>query len=54
LLLLTMMDIVQRVFVPCPVLGAAVGSLIDGATGAASGFLVPAGPLLIAWMFGTR
>jgi len=46
--------ILQRTVVFSPVLGAAVGYLVDGATGAASGFLIPTGPLLIAWIFGTR
>ncbi len=48
------MGILQRTIVFCPVLGAAVGYLVDGATGAALGFLIPTGPLLIAWIFGTR
>ncbi len=54
MLFLVVVDIVQRVFVLCPVLGAAVGYLVDGVTGAASGFLIPVGPLIVAWLFGTR
>jgi len=46
--------ILQRTVVCSPVLGAAVGYLIDVATAAASGFLIPAEPLLIAWIVGTR
>ena len=34
-----------------PVLGAAAGYLIDGAVGATSGFVIPLGPLLMAWLF---
>jgi len=44
--------ILQRTVVFPP--GAAVGYLVDGATGAASGLLIPAEPLLIVWIFGTR
>ncbi len=48
------MDIVQKVFMFCPVLGAAAGYLVDGVTGATSGFLIPTGPLIVMWLFGTR
>jgi hypothetical protein len=48
------MDIVSRAFLLGPVLGAAVGYLVDGLTGAASGFTIPLGPLILAWVFGPR
>jgi hypothetical protein len=44
----------ERIFMLCPVLGAAVGYLVDGVTGAVSGFLIPVGPFIVAWLFGTR
>ena len=47
-------DIVQKAFMFCPVLGAAAGYLVDGVTGATSGFLIPTGPLIVMWLFGTR
>jgi hypothetical protein len=28
--------------------------LVDGVTGATSGFLVPVGPLVLVWLFGAR
>ena len=37
----------------CPVLGAAAGHLVDGVTGATSGVLIPMGPLIVMWLFGT-
>lgn len=46
------MDIVQLAIVLVPVLGAAVGYLIDGITGATSGFVIPIGPLVVAWLVG--
>ena len=41
------MDIVQLALVLGPLLGAAVGYLIDGVTGATSGFVIPIGPLVV-------
>jgi len=46
-------DIVQKAFMFCPVLGAAAGHLVDGVTGATSGVLIPMGPLIVMWLFGT-
>jgi hypothetical protein len=37
-----------------PVLSAAAGYLLDGVVGAASGLLIPLGPCIVAWLFGTR
>ncbi len=37
-----------------PLLGAAAGYLADGMTGATSGFVIPIGPLILAWLFGER
>lgn len=37
-----------------PLLGAAAGYLVDGATGATSGFVIPIGPLVVAWLVGGR
>ena len=37
-----------------PVLSAAAGYLLDGMVGAASGLFIPLGPLIVAWLFGTR
>ncbi|MGH7412694.1 MAG: hypothetical protein ACREKJ_00640 [Candidatus Rokuibacteriota bacterium] len=48
------MDIVRRGFMLFPVLGAAVGYLVDGLTGATSGFLIPMGPSVVVWLFGAR
>jgi hypothetical protein len=48
------MDLAQKAFMFCPVLGAAAGYLVDGVTGATSGFLIPMGPLVVAWLFGER
>lgn len=47
-------DIVQKVFMFCPVLGAVVGYSVDGIAGAMSGFVIPMGPLIMMWLFGTR
>jgi hypothetical protein len=47
-------DIVRKAFMFCPVLGAAAGYLVDGVTGATAGFLIPMGPLVLAWLFGGR
>ena len=46
------MDIVQLAIVLGPLLGAAVGYFIDGTTGATSGFVIPIGPLVVAWLLG--
>jgi len=48
------MDIVQLAIVFGPLLGAAVGYLIDAVTGATSGFVIPIGPLVVAWLVGGR
>jgi len=48
------MGIVQLAIVLGPLLVAAVGYLIDGVTGATSGFLIPIGPLVVAWLVGGR
>jgi hypothetical protein len=49
------MGIVQLVaFMASPLLGAAAGYLVDGVTGATSGFVIPMGPLVVAWLFGGR
>ena len=44
----------QLVFTLGPLLGAAAGYLLDGVAGAASGFVIPMGPLVLAWLFGGR
>ena len=48
------MDIVQLALMVSPLLGAAAGYLVDGLTGATSGFVIPMGPLVVAWLFGGR
>jgi len=48
------MDIVQLAFMLGPLLGAAAGYLVDGGTGATAGFVIPTGPLVVAWLFGGR
>jgi hypothetical protein len=49
------MGIVQLVaFMVSPLLGAAAGYLVDGLTGATSGFVIPMGPLVVVWLFGGR
>jgi len=51
LALLAIVDVfIGRAFVLSPVLGAAMGYLAGGLTGAASGFLIPVGPLLLGWL----
>ncbi len=47
-------EIMRRALVFLPLLGAAAGYLVDGGHGAASGFVVPMGPLVVMWLFGTR
>ena len=54
LALLGVMEIVRLAIVLGPLLGAAVGYLVDGATGATSGFVIPIGPLVVAWLVGGR
>jgi hypothetical protein len=44
------MEKARAVFLLLPLAGAAAGYLIDGASGAASGFVIPLGPLLMAWI----
>ena len=48
------MDIVHLAFMFGPLLGAAAGYLVDGVTGATSGFMIPIGPLVVAWLVGRR
>jgi hypothetical protein len=48
------MEIVRLAIVLGPLLGAAVGYLVDGATDATSGFVIPIGPLVVAWLVGGR
>jgi len=54
LALLGCMDIVHLAFMVGPLLGAAAGYLVDGVTGATSGFMIPIGPLVVAWLVGER
>jgi len=46
--------IMQKVFAFSPLLGAATGYLVDGMAGATTGFVIPTGPLIVLWLFGTR
>jgi F0F1-type ATP synthase assembly protein I len=48
------MDIVHLVFMCGPLLGAVAGYLVDGITGATSGFMISMGPLVVASLFGGR
>ena len=54
LAVLGVVDIVQVAFMFAPLLGAVVGYVVDGVTGATSGFVIPIGPLVVAWLFGGR
>ena len=54
LLCWAVMDIMQLAILLGPLLGAAAGYLVDGATGAMSGFVIPIGPLVVAWLVGGR
>jgi hypothetical protein len=54
LLCCDVMDIVQLAIVLGLLLGAAAGYLLDGVTGATSGFVIPIGPLVVAWLVGGR
>jgi len=46
------MNIVDLAFMSGPFLGAAAGYFVDGITGAMPGFVIPIGPLVLAWLFG--
>jgi len=46
------MAIVHLAVMVSPLLGAAAGYLIGGITGATSGFLIPMGPAVVAWLSG--
>jgi hypothetical protein len=46
------MAIVHLAVMVSPLLGAAAGYLVDGLTGATSGFLIPMGPAVVAWLSG--
>jgi len=46
--------VMERALVLLPMVSAAAGYLLDGVVGAASGLLIPLGPLLLAWLLGTR
>ncbi len=48
------MDILQLAILLGPLLGAAAGYLVDGITGATSGFVIPIGLLVVAWLVGGR
>ena len=54
LLCLNVMAVVHLAFMFGPLLGAAAGYLVDGVTGATSGFMIPIGPLVVAWLVGER
>lgn len=51
---LALLSVMERAVVLFPLLSAATGYLLDGLVGAASGLLIPLGPLLMAWLFYTR
>ena len=44
------MAVVHLAFMFGPLLGAAAGYLVDGVAGATSGFLIPMGPAVVAWL----
>ena len=48
------MDIVKLAMIIGPLLGTAASYLIEGVTGATSGFVIPIGPLVVAWLVGGR
>ena len=48
------MDIVELVVLLGPLFGATAGYLVEGVTGATSGFVISIGPLVLAWLFGGR
>jgi hypothetical protein len=48
------MDIVKLAMILGPLLGAAASYFIEGVTGAISGFVIPIGPLVVAWLVGGR
>jgi hypothetical protein len=46
------MDSVHLTLMLGTLLGAAAGYLVDGVSGATSGFVISIGPLVVAWLFG--
>jgi len=46
------MAIVHLAVMASPLLGAAAGYLVDGVSGATSGFVIPMGPAVVVWLFG--
>jgi hypothetical protein len=46
------MTIVHPAFMVSPLPWAAAGYLVDGITGAPSGFVIPMGPLVVMGLFG--
>jgi hypothetical protein len=48
------MAIVYLAFMFGPLLGTAAGYLVGGITGVTAGFVIPTGPLVVAWLFGGR
>ena len=48
------MDIGQVPMILGPLLVVAAGYLIEGVSGATSGFVIPIGPLVVAWLVGGR
>ena len=46
------MNIAPLAFMVSPLLGAAAGYLVGSITGAPAGFVIPMGPLVVAWLFG--
>jgi len=46
------MDIGLLAFIFGPLLGVGAGYLVDGVTGATSGFVIAIGPVAVAWLFG--
>ena len=46
--------IMEKLLAFSPLLGAAAGYPVDGVTGATTGFVIPTGPLIVMWLFGTR
>ncbi len=47
-------SVMERALGLFPVVSAAAGYLLDGVVSAASGLLIPLGPLILAWLLGTR
>jgi hypothetical protein len=48
------MDVMHLALMLGPLLGTAAGYLVDGVPGATSGFVIPIGPLVVAWLVGGR